>query len=203
MSSAGSAAGHTLPCGGRREAPPSTLVTSIGWTGRCPGRVRRHPRPDAVVRSALVEVALVPACRTMFRFGVNFTAVAGEDFTRQQWSDLDAAEVVMRSIYERRDLTFDRDDRLIPIASVGGYEIIDSFGEFHDLLATGRGPTAITTSMHLSSRRSMSAAAPTESMAASPDPRRMAVATAASSRARPALSIPTGPGDSSPNISEC
>jgi hypothetical protein len=76
----------------------------------------------------------------MFRFGVNFTAVAGEDFTGQEWSDLDAAEVVMRSIYERRDLTFDRDDRLIPIASVGGYEIIDSFGEFHDLLSDWSGP---------------------------------------------------------------
>lgn len=79
-------------------------------------------------------------CRTMFRFGVNFTAVAGEDFTGTEWSDLDSAETVMRAIYERRDLTFDRDDRYIPVANVGGFEIIDSFDEFHDLLDDWSGP---------------------------------------------------------------
>lgn len=79
-------------------------------------------------------------CRTMFRFGVNFTGVAGEDFTNQEWADLDAAEAVMKSIYERRDLTFNQDDRFVPIASVSGYEIIDSFGEFHDLLSDWSGP---------------------------------------------------------------
>ncbi len=81
-------------------------------------------------------------CRTMFKFGVNFTAVAGEDFTSQEWADLDTAETVMRSIYERRDLTFDQEDRFIPVADVGGYEIIDSFGEFHDLLGDWSGPDA-------------------------------------------------------------
>jgi hypothetical protein len=79
-------------------------------------------------------------CRTMFKFGINFTTVAGEDFTDQEWADLDTAETVMRSIYERRDMTFDRDDRFIPIGSVGGYEFIDSFGEFHDLLSDWSGP---------------------------------------------------------------
>ena len=79
-------------------------------------------------------------CRTMFRYGVNFTMVAGEDFTNQEWADLDAAELVMRSIYERRDITFNRDDRLIHRTDVGGFEIIDSFGEFHDLLNDWSGP---------------------------------------------------------------
>lgn len=79
-------------------------------------------------------------CRTMFIFGVNFTAVAGEDFTDQEWADLDTAESVMKSIYERRDLTFGQDDRYIPLANVGGYEVIDSFDEFHDLLNDWSGP---------------------------------------------------------------
>jgi hypothetical protein len=79
-------------------------------------------------------------CRTMFRFGVNITAVAGEDFTNQEWSDLDAAAQVLRTIYERHDVTDNQDDRLIPIASVGGFEIINSFDEFHDLLNDWSGP---------------------------------------------------------------
>jgi hypothetical protein len=78
--------------------------------------------------------------RTMFRFGVNITAVAGEDFTNREWADLDAAAARTRTIYERRDLTFDTDDRLIPKANVGGYEIIDSYSEFHSLLADWSGP---------------------------------------------------------------
>ena len=79
-------------------------------------------------------------CSTMFRFGVNFTAVAGEDFTSEEWADLDTAAAVMKTIYERRDLTFEKDDRLIPRADVGGYEVVDSFGEFHDLLSDWSGP---------------------------------------------------------------
>ena len=79
-------------------------------------------------------------CRTMFRFGVNFTAVAGEDFTSEESADLDTAAAVMKTIYERRDLTFEKDDRLIPRADVGGYEVVDSFGEFHDLLSDWSGP---------------------------------------------------------------
>lgn len=78
--------------------------------------------------------------RTMFRFGVNVTGVAGEDFTDQEWADLDAAAGVTRTIYERRDITFDVDDRYIPVAKVGGYEIIDSFDEFHHLLSDWSGP---------------------------------------------------------------
>jgi len=78
--------------------------------------------------------------RTMFRFGVNITAVAGEDFTGQEWADLDTAAGVTRTIYERRDMTFTEDDRYIPRANVGGYEIIDSYGEFHNLLSDWSGP---------------------------------------------------------------
>jgi len=78
--------------------------------------------------------------RTMFRFGVNVTRVSGEDFTGQEWADLFTAAARTRTIYERRDLTFDTDDRFIPAATVGGFEIIDSYGEFHDLLADWSGP---------------------------------------------------------------
>lgn len=78
--------------------------------------------------------------RTMFKFGVNVTAVAGEDFTGQEWADLDTAATVTRSIYERRDITFDTDDRYIPLASVGPYEVITSFDEFHNLLSDWSGP---------------------------------------------------------------
>ena len=82
--------------------------------------------------------------RTMFAFGINITGVAGEDFTGQEWSDLDAAAERTRTIYERRDLTFSTDDRFIPHAQVGGYEIIDSFDEFHHLLADWSGPNTNT-----------------------------------------------------------
>jgi hypothetical protein len=78
--------------------------------------------------------------RTMFRFGVNMTAVAGEDFAGQEWSDLAAAATVCRSIYERRDMTFDTDFREIQRSRVGGYEVITSFSEFHDLLNDWSGP---------------------------------------------------------------
>jgi hypothetical protein len=78
--------------------------------------------------------------RTMFKFGVNITAVAGEDFTNQEWADLDLAAGVTKTIYERRDMTFDTDDRFIPLANVGPYEIITSFDEFHNLLSDWSGP---------------------------------------------------------------
>ncbi len=78
--------------------------------------------------------------RTMFRFGVNITRVAGEDFTSQEYSDLYDAAHVTQTIYERRDMTFDIGRRYIPRATVGGYEIITSFDEFHDLLSDWSGP---------------------------------------------------------------
>ncbi|MDQ6877666.1 MAG: hypothetical protein M3082_08180 [Candidatus Dormibacteraeota bacterium] len=78
--------------------------------------------------------------RTMFRFGVNVTEVAGEDFTSQEFSDLVTAANVTRSIYERRDLTFDIDYRYIPHDRVGPYEIITTFDEFHNLLSDWSGP---------------------------------------------------------------
>lgn len=78
--------------------------------------------------------------RTMFRFGVNVTRVANEDFTAQERSDLLAAAQRTRTIYERRDMTFDIDTRFIPQANVGGFEIIDTFDEFHDLLDDWSGP---------------------------------------------------------------
>jgi len=78
--------------------------------------------------------------RTMFRFGVNVTEVAGEDFTSQEFADLSTAANVTRSIYERRDITFDIDYRYIPGDHVGPYEIITSFDEFHHLLSDWSGP---------------------------------------------------------------
>jgi len=78
--------------------------------------------------------------RTMFLFGVNVTEVAGEDFTSQEYSDLLAAATVTRTIYERRDITFNTDDRFIPLANVGPYEIITSFDEFHNLFSDWSGP---------------------------------------------------------------
>jgi Matrixin len=82
--------------------------------------------------------------RTMFRYGVNVTRVTGEDFTGQEWTDLFTAANRTRTIYERRDITFDTDDRYIPRASVGGYEVIDSFDEFHHLLGDWSGPDTNT-----------------------------------------------------------
>src|SRR5215831_3054027 len=78
--------------------------------------------------------------RTMFLFGVNVTEVAGEDFTSQEYSDLLAAATVTRTIYERRDITFNTDDRFIPLANVGPYEIITSYDEFHNLCSDWSGP---------------------------------------------------------------
>jgi len=131
------------------------------------------------------------------------TAVAGEDFMDQEWADLDTAETVMRAIYERRDLTFDRDDRYVPVSAVGGYENIDSFGEFHDLLSDWSGPNtnsnidafivqAINVGVVLMELTGLFPARP-----------RTVAATAGSLPARPALSIRTEIGGSIPNILEC
>ena len=85
-------------------------------------------------------VSATITARTMFRFGVNVTRVANEDFTSDERNDLNAAATRTRTIYEQRDMTFDFDVRWINRSDVGGYEIIDSFGEFHDLLDDWSGP---------------------------------------------------------------
>jgi len=79
-------------------------------------------------------------CRTMFRYGVNITRVATEDFTNQEYTDLGTAVNRTRTLYEQRDMTFDVQWRGIARANVGGYEIIDSFDEFHQLLSDWSGP---------------------------------------------------------------
>jgi hypothetical protein len=78
--------------------------------------------------------------RTMFRFGVNVTRVAFEDFVGQEDPDLDAAAAVTRTIYERHDVTFVVDDRGIPQARVGGFETITSDSEARDLWEQWSGP---------------------------------------------------------------
>jgi Metallo-peptidase family M12B Reprolysin-like len=78
--------------------------------------------------------------RTMFRFGINVTRVSWEAFTSTEESDLDAATAVMRSIYERRDLTLDFDPRGISRSRVGGYETITSENEARDLFDDWSGP---------------------------------------------------------------
>ncbi len=78
--------------------------------------------------------------RTMFRFGLNSTKVAFEDFTSQELADLFNAVLVTRSIYERRDVSFDFDNRHINRADVGGFEVIDSESEARDLWDQWSGP---------------------------------------------------------------
>jgi hypothetical protein len=78
--------------------------------------------------------------RTMFRFGINVTRVSWEAFAASEENDLDAATGVMRSIYERRDLTFGFDRRGIPRNRVGGFEIITSENEARDLFDQWSGP---------------------------------------------------------------
>jgi hypothetical protein len=86
------------------------------------------------------DVSGTITARTMFRFGLNITKVAGEDFTVQESADLYDAVQVTRTIYERHDVTFDVDRRLIPRASVGGFETIDTEGEARDLWNDWSGP---------------------------------------------------------------
>ncbi len=83
-------------------------------------------------------------CRTMFRFGVNVTQVAFEDFTGQESADLDGAAQVTHTIYERRDMTFDTDDRGIEQSRVGPFETITSGSEARDLWEQWSGPDANT-----------------------------------------------------------
>lgn len=106
-------------------------------------------REDLTVQIKMVrvdggELSATITARTMFRFGVNITRVANEDFTAVEAADLTAAAQRCRSIYERRDLTFDFDTRFIAQHDVGGYEVIDSFGEFHSLLNDWSGPDTNT-----------------------------------------------------------
>jgi hypothetical protein len=79
-------------------------------------------------------------CRTMFVYGINVTKVSFESFTAAETSDLHAAYEVTRSIYERRDVTTTRDYRGIHHSDAGGYEIITSDGEAHNLWADWSGP---------------------------------------------------------------
>ncbi len=78
--------------------------------------------------------------RTMFRFGVNITKVAFEDFPGLEIGDLINATAVTRSIYERRDLTFDADRRGIEQSRAGGFESITSDDEARDLWEQWSGP---------------------------------------------------------------
>jgi len=78
--------------------------------------------------------------RTMFRFGINVTRVSWEAFTASEEADLDAATGVMRTIYERRDLTFNFDRRGIPRDRVSGFEAITSEDEARDLFEQWSGP---------------------------------------------------------------
>jgi hypothetical protein len=78
--------------------------------------------------------------RTMFRFGVNITKVAFEDFVGQEIGDLIDATSVTRSIYERRDVTFSNDRRGIQQSQAGGFENITSDSEARDLWEQWSGP---------------------------------------------------------------
>jgi hypothetical protein len=95
-----------------------------------------------MTRDNNATVSATITCRTMFRYGINLTKVAGEDFTSQESTDLSNAANVTRNIYERHDVTFDRDNRFIPAGSVGGYEVVTSDGEAHDLWSDWSGPNS-------------------------------------------------------------
>lgn len=71
-------------------------------------------------------------CRVMLAYGVNIIKVG--DFDAQEGIDLYDAVDVTRQIYERRDITFRGILRwIIHDAQAGGYRIINSEGEVHDL----------------------------------------------------------------------
>jgi hypothetical protein len=93
-----------------------------------------------MTRSSNATISGTITARTMFRFGVNVTQVAFEDFVGQENSDLDAAAAVTRDIYERRDLTFATDDRGIERARAGPFETITSESEARDLWDQWSGP---------------------------------------------------------------
>ncbi|HET9377934.1 MAG TPA: matrixin family metalloprotease [Chthoniobacterales bacterium] len=95
-----------------------------------------------MTRTDGTQVSGTITCRTMFRFGVNVTQVAFEDFFGQEGADLDAAAEVTRTIYERRDITFDTDDRGINRARAGPFENITSESEARDLWEQWSGPNS-------------------------------------------------------------
>ena len=104
-----------------------------------------HDREDMTIEIRMTRdggstVSGTITCRTMFRFGINATKVAGEDFTSSESSDLGAAVAVTRTIYEKRDVTFHHDNRFIPKNKVGGFEVINSDDEAHDLWDDWSGP---------------------------------------------------------------
>jgi hypothetical protein len=80
------------------------------------------------------------AVRTMFRFGLNITRVGAEDFSEADYAKLYQAVDVARSIYERRDVTFDVNRRHIPNALVGEFSLISSANEAQELFKTWSGP---------------------------------------------------------------
>jgi hypothetical protein len=86
------------------------------------------------------EVSGSITARTMFQFGVNLTQVAFEDFSQQEFADLDTAGQVLRGIYEARDVTLVTDDRGIPRASAGPFELVTTDSEAHDLWNDWSGP---------------------------------------------------------------
>ena len=103
-------------------------------------------REDMTIEIIMVKASNSPVpgsitARTMFQFGVNVTQVAFEDFVGQENADLNAAALVTRTIYERRDLTFSIDSRGIEQARVGGFESITSENEARDLWEQWSGPS--------------------------------------------------------------
>lgn len=78
------------------------------------------------------QVAGTITCRVMLAYGVNIIKVGDFDF--QEGVDLYAAVDVTRQIYERRDITFRGILRwIIHNADAGGYTVINSEQEVHDL----------------------------------------------------------------------
>jgi hypothetical protein len=86
------------------------------------------------------DVSGTITARTMFRFGLNLTEVAGEDFIQGEPGDLVSASQVVKAIYEARDVTVDFDFRFIPKANVGGFEMITSESQARDLWEQWSGP---------------------------------------------------------------
>lgn len=93
-----------------------------------------------MTKSAGGTVSATITARTMFKFGMNITKVSPRDFVDNQTTDLHDAAAVTRSIYEKRDVTIQYDYRFIPDASVGGFEVIDTDGEAHDMWDQWSGP---------------------------------------------------------------
>lgn len=81
--------------------------------------------------------------RTMFRFGLNIIEVDSENWTAQEERDLADAVLATRSIYERRDVSHDVEELIVPAGGSGAFGVINSESEAHDLFASwsGRGPS--------------------------------------------------------------